>query len=341
MNVIRVRGYRVLFVYPENSVDLSRVTHEHTPGFIAPDHPLRLHLSETPSLLLADELPEKLACSALYHAYAGVLPVSFGNQLQALVLFAKTQESDYFTTIDLMLLQWLGEELGKVLFAIVQFNHMESELLEAKKTLSVVGMMNQYHHDIKVPLAIIDGVVSTDMYDKEKQKEIVLEQVERGTRLIATMTSILKGKASKKIEEVNIESLLRESLFVFERRFHSVVTRFSSVPMIRGDAVDLKILFVNIIKNSAEAYDKARDLNLYIATDVVNDLLVVSVRDTGLGMSKAMLDKLWQSGVTTKKGGSGIGLQAVKRIADEHNATISVRSEPGWGTEFLFQFRLP
>lgn len=341
MNVVRVQGYRVLFVFPEEELDLSRVTHENTPGFITDDHPLKQHLIDSNALLLSDELPEKLGCSDLYDCYAGVLPVSFDNQLQAIVLFGKAYNSDYFSTIDLMLLQWLGDELGKVLVKIIQFGHMQGELLDAKKTLSVIGMMNQYHHDIKVPLAIIDGVVSTDMYDKEKQKQIVLEQIERGTRLITTMASILKGKITKKIEDVNVESLLSESLFVFERRFHSVITRFASVPSIRGDAVDLKILFVNVIKNSAEAFDKGRDLNLEVATDVVNDLLVISIRDTGCGMSNAILDRLWQSGMSSKKNGNGIGLQAVKRIADEHNATIEVKSEPGWGTEFLFQFRLP
>eukprot|EP01025_Chloroclados_australasicus_P055172 TRINITY_DN66165_c0_g1_i1.p2 TRINITY_DN66165_c0_g1~~TRINITY_DN66165_c0_g1_i1.p2 ORF type:complete len:112 (-),score=12.16 TRINITY_DN66165_c0_g1_i1:23-358(-) len=60
--------------------------------------------------------------------------------------------------------------------------------------------------------------------------------------------------------------------------------------------------------------------------------------DTGLGMSQEFIDTLWDDNLSTKEHGSGIGLQAIKRIADEHLAEIEVKSEKGLGSEFVFKF---
>eukprot|EP01025_Chloroclados_australasicus_P042430 TRINITY_DN4512_c1_g2_i1.p2 TRINITY_DN4512_c1_g2~~TRINITY_DN4512_c1_g2_i1.p2 ORF type:complete len:140 (+),score=10.41 TRINITY_DN4512_c1_g2_i1:3-422(+) len=110
---------------------------------------------------------------------------------------APTQDT-YYRYDDIRLFEWLQAELGQVLNRIRKLDEMQNQLGQAKKTLSMLGVMNHYHHDIKAPLSIIDGVLSNDIYDKEKQKDIVLQQVERGSRLIATMAGILNKRKEKK-----------------------------------------------------------------------------------------------------------------------------------------------
>jgi signal transduction histidine kinase len=57
-----------------------------------------------------------------------------------------------------------------------------------------------------------------------------------------------------------------------------------------------------------------------------------------MGMTEQQLANLWEPGFSAKKYGSGIGMQAIKRIMDEHNASIEVKSEPGKGSEFILCF---
>jgi signal transduction histidine kinase len=63
-----------------------------------------------------------------------------------------------------------------------------------------------------------------------------------------------------------------------------------------------------------------------------------SIQDNGVGMSEQQLATLWEQDYSTKEFGHGIGMQAIKRIADEHGAQIEVRSEVGNGTEFIVSF---
>ncbi len=296
------------------------------------------YLENHTSLLLIDEVPFAIKQEMTKLDIEAIAPIRYKGIVIGAVACNTPRSLKNFRNEDLFLIQWLGDSLGRVLERISRFKNIHDELTEARKTISLIGVMNQYHHDIKTPLAIIDGVVSADIYDQEKQREIVLEQVERGTRLIATMASILRGKRNRKISPLSIEDIIRDCLFVFEKRFHSVSLEFSEVPLFEGDAVDLKIMFVNIIKNASEAARNGADLNLSIKIGLKNKHTYVSIKDSGTGINDEHLASLWESSRSDKKSGSGVGLQAIKRIADEHRISISVNSAIGKGTEFIFDF---
>lgn len=198
--------------------------------------------------------------------------------------------------------------------------------------------MNHYHHDIKAPFAIIDGVLSNDIYDRDKQRDIVLAQVERGSKLIATMASILGGQHKRRIQSCALESLVQDCLYLFEKSFDRVEYDLGGIPAIRGDAEDLKILFINLIKNAAEARRENEDLTIKIKSWVDNGNVYLSISDNGTGMSEKQLASLWEPGFSAKEFGNGIGMQAIKRIVDEHNARIEVHSELAKGSEFTLCF---
>ena len=215
---------------------------------------------------------------------------------------------------------------------------MHEQLGEAKKTLSMLSLMNHYHHDIKAPFAIIDGILSNDIYDRDKQRDIVLAQVERGSKLIATMASILGGHHKRRIQSCALETLVQDCLYLFEKSFDRIEYELSGIPDIRGDAEDLKILFINLIKNAAEARRDTEELTIKIKSWVENNNVYFSISDNGTGMTKSQLANLWEAGFSRKKFGNGIGMQAIKRIVDEHNAHIDVTSEVAKGSEFTLCF---
>lgn len=338
---IKINSYKILMV--NEDADSSS-----TDGIIRPngasldsiseDSALVSYCATQHQLIMADEMPEPLQQEMKKHNASLCFPVYAENRVIAIVLAGSPANFSYYRYEDLKIFEWLKAELGQVLNRLIRLNHMQEQLGEAKKTLSMLSLMNHYHHDIKAPFAIIDGVLSNDIYDREKQRNIVLEQVERGSRLIATMASILGGKHKRRVQPCALESLVQDCLYLFEKSFDKVEYEFGGTPRIKGDAEDLKILFINLIKNAAEARRENSDLSLHVKSWMENGNVYLSVRDTGTGMTDQQLAHLWEPGVSTKKFGNGIGMQAIKRIIDEHNAQIEVKSTLNKGSEFILCF---
>lgn len=289
-------------------------------------------------LIIADETPERIQKIAEVAQCNAFFTVEHDQKLVALVLVGCTSELSFYRFDDIRIFEWLRVELGQIINRIKRLDEMQDELGDAKKTLSMLGVMNHYHHDIKAPLAIIDGVLTNDVYDREKQTQIVLEQVDRSSKLIATMAQILRGQRKRRLVPVSLRETIEDSLFLFSQGLQDLDTQYSETPSIKGDPEDLKILVINIVKNAMEAKRQGVPLALSIRTWMTGDAICVAFSDNGTGMSKETVDSLWDDTISTKAGGSGIGLQAIKRIADEHQATIDVTSKESEGTRFVVRF---
>ncbi len=291
-------------------------------------------------LTLTDECSGSLRNAIESKAFNGFFGVFNSEELAAIVFLGKPLGKVYYHYDDMIMVDWLSKEIAPNVERLYKLEEFYEDLRDAKKTLSLLGVMNHYHHDIKAPLAIIDGVLSNDIYDKEKQREIVLKQVERGSRLITTMASLLKGERKRKVSGLSLEEVVNDSVFLFSQGMDEIHYDFGDVPNIRGDADDLKILVINIIKNAIEARQKDKKLIVSIATWQTDEAICLSFSDSGEGMPQQVLDTLWDEAISSKLMGNGIGMQAIKRIADEHSADIEVKSQPGKGTEFIFKFPL-
>ncbi|MFL0800175.1 MAG: HAMP domain-containing histidine kinase [Agarilytica sp.] len=267
-----------------------------------------------------------------------IIPITSNEKLSSLVCIGEPKTSLFFKNEDVVIFTWLQTELGNAITRIENINKMKNELNESRKTLSMLNVMNQYHHDIKTPLAVIDGIVSTGMYDKAQQREIVMEQVAKGTKLIATMANILRGKRNREITQIMLRDCIQQCLLLFDNKFENTSQDFSDTIYILGDDIDLKILFSNLLKNASEAADPKRALTLSVKTWEDQQYVYISITDSGTGMNTETVNNLWHLEKSEKETGSAIGLQAVKRIAEEHDAHISVTSTPGFGTCFELRF---
>ncbi len=341
LKIVRVNNYKILVVESDVTRNVNRVGEGliHLPfEFVAEDHSLIAYCNQNGNLNMADEMPEAIKYEMEKQRAALCFAVMSNKKLLAIVLVGASSNLSYYRYDDIKMFEWLSSELGQVLQRLIRLDDMQDQLGEAKKTLSMLGMMSHYHHDIKAPFAIIDGVFSSDMYDRDKQRDIVLAQVERGSKLIATMASILGGKRRRRVQPCALEALVKDCIFVFETSIDKVEYEFANIPRIAGDAEDLKILFINLIKNAVEARRGHEEIIVKISSWVEEGAVCMSIIDNGTGMSKQQLTDLWEQDYSAKEFGSGIGMQAIKRIADEHNARIEVRSEVGSGTEFIFRF---
>lgn len=293
------------------------------------------------SVIMVDEIQTALRAQLSARSAASFLPIRRDGQLQALVLVGKSAIQSYYRYDDVRLMEWLAGELSQALYRISTYERLDSELAEAKKRLSMLGVMNLYHHDIKAPLSIIDGVVSNDLYDDAKRRSIILEQVAWGTRLIATMAQLLKADRKRQTGPVVLQEVLDDCCFVFARSVRQLSVEHDGAFLVQADADDLKILFINVIKNAVEAFSADRLPELKVKSWATDQGVYTSISDNGIGMTEQQLDCLWLRHGSSKPGGNGIGLQAIKKIADEHSARITVSSVSGRGTTFTFEFPHP
>ena len=98
--------------------------------------------------------------------------------------------------------------------------------------------------------------------------------------------------------------------------------------------VDLmKSCIINIITNSLHAMKTSELKNLFIKTELIGDELLLSIADTGMGVSEEFLDKVFEPFFSTKKEGLGLGLPLAKKVVEEHGGRIEFTSAIGKGSE--------
>jgi PAS domain S-box-containing protein len=159
------------------------------------------------------------------------------------------------------------------------------------------------------------------------------------TRLDYIVTQFLQAirPAQPQIRPSSVNEVVRRTLDLLrpelENRGLAVEERLSRhVPEAAFDPSQITQALVNLIKNSMQAMTKGGTLTL--ATGGLGGDVWVSVGDTGAGIGREQLTRLFEPYYTTKEKGTGLGLMIVYRIVREHGGRIDVESHPGRGTVF-------
>ena len=286
--------------------------------------------------------------------------VSQGELLGFLLLGEKMSEEAY-SKEDLLLLRIVANQaaLG---YQRVRFLEMA---VHGARTEMLGEIAGGFAHEIKTPLANISlpaELSIMDLIDVEKGKrkaEDVLPELK--ARLKDIMTQAFK--ASEKIEAirqfskpgqvrlipVELVKIFNNSLGLLDhllKKHHvRIVTHFpAAMSPIRGDAKQLEIVFVNLIKNAVEAM--GNNVSQGLARELVlsgheeSDWIIASVKDSGPGIKRADFGHLFEAYFTTKgSDGTGMGLFLSHQVIKAHGGAIDCRSEEGQGTEFII--RLP
>jgi len=102
--------------------------------------------------------------------------------------------------------------------------------------------------------------------------------------------------------------------------------------VVTADPNYLKQVLLNLVLNGIEAMPNGGTMTLEATAS--RGKRILSVSDTGMGISKESLERIFEPYFTTKAKGSGLGLAIARRIVEEHGGTISVNSEPQKGSRF-------
>ena len=110
------------------------------------------------------------------------------------------------------------------------------------------------------------------------------------------------------------------------------------LPSVELDPQLLKQALLNLIKNAYEAMDKTGTIQLHVMSSP--ETVQMKVIDHGGGLDPAFADSIFEPFITSKTGGSGLGLVITKQIIESHNGTISCDSRPGDGCTFTLTLPL-
>jgi signal transduction histidine kinase len=309
-----------------------------------------------------DENGRRVAASGEMHrlAMTTAFPLVSQGELLGYLLLGEKMSEEAYSKEDLLLLRIIANQAA---LAYQRVRYLEMAVRGAR-TEMLGEIAGGFAHEIKTPLANISLPAELSFID--------LSDVEQGKRKIEDVLPELKKrmkdimqqtfKASDKIEairqfskpgQVQLESIevpkvLQGSLALLDHtlRKHAINLKMecpSVVPPIRGNAKQLEIVFVNLIKNASEAMGSApgalaRDLWLTVREE--GNWVSVSVKDSGPGIKRTDMGHLFEAYFTTKgSSGTGMGLFLSHQVIKAHGGTIEVSSNQDKGTEFVV--RLP
>ncbi|OLN29491.1 putative two-component system sensor histidine kinase [Desulfosporosinus metallidurans] len=236
---------------------------------------------------------------------------------------------------------------------ITERRRMEDLMIQADK-LSALGLMaSGFAHEINNPLAIIQGYAE-DLEEQLESGKGELPKAERIERYLRTIRKhIMRAqhitqsllnfsrKSEWKVEEMDVIRVIEESLslmqFIIKKKQIIIVKRWANqLPKVKGDALQLVQVFVNLINNAVDALPEQGEIRIEVESERHSDI-TVSVRDNGQGIPPELLPKVFDPFFTTKEvgKGTGLGLAISYGIIARLGGAIRVESEPGQGTEVL------
>jgi PAS domain S-box-containing protein len=238
-----------------------------------------------------------------------------------------------------------NEEEGKL-------KHM-LEAAHASRIITIGEMSTQLAHEISQPLASIEAYSSACVRLIDKDRADITElhtsfknissQAIRAQEIMHKLRNFVKKDTTRK--EVAINDLVQSAIkfLQIELREHKPVLHLDlakNLPLIKADQILIEQVIINLIKNAMEAMqvlDK-KDRRLTLQTDICQDSgILVSVRDSGPGISDYEASKIFEPFYTTKPEGMGMGLAIIRSIIDSHGGELEVQAnQKEVGTTFKF-----
>ena len=211
------------------------------------------------------------------------------------------------------------------------------KLFHADKLTTVGELAAGAAHEIRNPLTSIRSTIQYLQRDLAEEKKIlvtsIIEEVDRIDQIIKGLLSFSKSHELQ-MTKVNLEDILNQSLSLLDaelRKYRITVRKECklSSPIITGDASQLKQVFLNIFINSIQAMPHGGEISILITDGSKlkkQDIIIVSIRDTGRGIAANDLPKVFQPFFTTKESGTGLGLSISYGIVSKHGGTIEMES---------------
>lgn len=282
-----------------------------------------------------DETREELGYQA--NSFMSV-PLKKGDKILG-VLNLTDKESDFFNDEDVKIARYIASQCA---LGVDRFNVYRD--MRKSENLRVIGMLNSsIAHDIKNLLHIVQSYL--ELIDMEEglnpDMQEYINAIHLEVKRLHGLTLDLLDFSRQRVS-INLESFKVSEMFTEILKHANIMTKDTHVCMESDIKIDLpmkvdrgklfRVLF-NLVSNAIDALGNEGCVKL--SCDADGEYAVFKVRDTGKGIPKKNLSKLFQPFFTSGKAkGTGLGLAIVQMIVEAHNGEINVDSEEGLFTEF-------
>lgn len=232
----------------------------------------------------------------------------------------------------------------------------QARILHQDKMISLGRLAASVVHEINNPLSGILNYVRLmirilnrgPLTEEQRQKfgrYLALVETETGrcSQIVSSLLTFSR-KSALTFESVSIADLIERSIILSQHKLQLQHIGLESriepdIPPVEGDFNQLQQCVINLIFNAIDAMPEGGTLTLAGFYDQASERVVISVKDTGTGISEADLPHIFEPFFTTKKEGYGVGLglSTVYGIMERHKGSVSVESRPGRGSTFKLE----
>jgi two-component system, NtrC family, sensor kinase len=310
---------------------------------------------------------------ALGHALTDVFPAEFISEFDrvraeqgasTLYKFRLPTPTTELRTANITIAPLLNRDfqaVGRIVIVddITDRINMETQLTQSEKLSSIGLLAAGVAHEVNTPLAVISSyaqMLGKQLRADEATHARLQPVLEKITQQTFRASEIVNGllnfsrMGSSEFSRVDLNSVVRDTTLLLEHQLRSanveVVTSLdASLPEISGNRGKLQQVLVNFILNAKDALQGRESARIRVATHHEGAAIHLRVEDNGIGMSEAVIRRIYDPFFTTKSNpaqgqrkGTGLGLAVTYGIVQEHAGTIDVSSTVGEGTIFEVVF---
>jgi two-component system sensor histidine kinase HydH len=242
-----------------------------------------------------------------------------------------------------------GQQAGQVLILrdLSQIRALEEEIRRKEKLAALGGLAAGVAHEIRNPLSSIKGLATyfgsmPGAGEEERQAaRVMVNEVERLNRAVSGLLEFARP-AELSRRKTDVRALAAHTLRLVRE---DAAARGVAVPHAEEDGPLVALLdpdrlsqcLLNLYLNAIEAMENGGELRVRSA-EAAGDTLEITVEDTGKGIPKEDLEKIFEPYYTAKPSGTGLGLAVVHKIVTAHGGHVRVESQPGLGARFTLVF---
>jgi signal transduction histidine kinase len=224
---------------------------------------------------------------------------------------------------------------------ITQRRAMENRLQQAERLASIGELSTYMAHEIRNPLFSISGFANSLMRDKDvgiKAREklsIILDESRRLDEVLRSLLNFTRPTEAQ-VAEVDLNELVEATMDVMQlpcsnQNVVPHVTLEEGMARVHASPDLIKQCLINLIKNALEAMESGG--KLFVTTAMNQDMAMLAVEDTGVGIPLDIRDKIFSPFFSTKDKGVGLGLAQIHKIVGELGGRVDLVSMEGVGTK--------
>jgi len=304
-----------------------------------------------------------------------ITPIIYHNEILGILSFLHATSKKHWHKEEINLIEGLAAQLASAINQAKLFNELEkqklnlenalfelkqaqSQLIQSEKMASLGQLVAGVAHEINTPMGSIKS--NNDIFvkciqkiqakptetDMQKYSEILEDTLKVNSEAIKRINSIVKALKNfarldeAEYKETDIHEGIKSTLMLINHEIKGriqIIEEFGELPLINCYPNQLNQVFMNILVNACQSIKKTGSIK--IKTENHADKIKIFISDTGKGIDKEHLERIFDPGFTTKGVGvgTGLGLSICYQIIQKHKGSIKAESTCGKGSVFIIE----